>query len=124
MTSALEAKGVAKSFGKEGATVEVLRGIDLSIEAGEFVAITGPSGSGKSTLLYLFGALDRPTRGAIAVQGRSTSSFGDRELALLRNKEIGFVFQFHFLLPELTAWENASVPLLIAGMPLKKAKIR
>lgn len=118
----LKASNVHKTFGKTGLTTEVLKGIDLTIEKGEFVAITGPSGSGKSTLLYLFGGLDRPSQGEIYIQDRPTAKMTDFDLAKMRNEEIGFVFQFHFLLPELTALENVVVPMLIRGESLKKAQ--
>ncbi|MBU6428719.1 MAG: ABC transporter ATP-binding protein [Cyanobacteria bacterium REEB65] len=111
----LEAHRVRKVFQREGQTVEALAEIDLSIHKGEFVAITGPSGSGKSTLLYLLGALDQPTTGEIRLMGDSTSEMRDRELASVRNRQVGFVFQFHFLISELTALENVMVPALLAG---------
>ncbi|HEY9897573.1 MAG TPA: ABC transporter ATP-binding protein [Pantanalinema sp.] len=116
----LQAAEVTKSFKKEG--LQVLRGVSLSVEKGEFIAITGPSGSGKSTLLYLLGGLDRPSSGTISIQGQSTTGMSDRRLAALRNKAIGFVFQFHFLLPELTATENVMAPLLVAGASTKEAR--
>ena len=96
--------------------------VSLTIQAGEFVAITGPSGSGKSTLLYLLGALDRPTRGEVRIAGASTTPMGDPQLARLRNAKVGFVFQFHFLLPELTAVDNVALPLQVAGMARAQAR--
>ncbi len=104
--------------------VFAVNGVNLTIVRGEFVAITGPSGSGKSTLLYLLGALDRPTRGTIRIDGASTSTMNDPQLAALRNAKVGFVFQFHFLLPELTAVDNVAVPLRIAGRPQAEARER
>ena len=104
--------------------VLAVNGVSLSIARGEFVAITGPSGSGKSTLLYLLGALDRPTRGEVRIDGASTTGMPDQKLAALRNAKVGFVFQFHFLLPELTAVDNVAVPLMVAGKPQAEARKR
>lgn len=95
--------------------VTLVRDIDLSIESGEFVAITGPSGSGKSSLLYLLGLLDRPTNGRILLYGQDTSGLGREDLARLRLEQIGFVFQFHFLLPEFTALDNVLIPMRKLG---------
>lgn len=120
----LEARGVVKAFQKDRASLAVLREVSLSVQKGEFVAITGPSGSGKSTLLYLLGALDRPSDGEIVILGKTTSGMNDKRLAALRLKDIGFVFQFHFLLPELNATENVMAPLLIAGVPSDQARTR
>jgi lipoprotein-releasing system ATP-binding protein len=97
-------------------SVHVLKGIDLEIYQGEIVAIIGPSGVGKSTLLHILGALDRPTKGRVEIKGTSIFSYGNQQLALLRNRTVGFVFQFHHLLPEFTAVENVAMPALIAGM--------
>lgn len=120
----LEAREVTKTFKKDGAGLSVLRGVSLGVRQGEFTAITGPSGSGKSTLLYLLGGLDRPTSGEMRIMGQSTTGMNDKKLAAVRNQDIGFVFQFHFLLPELTATENVMVPLLIAGAPDHAARRR
>jgi predicted ABC-type transport system involved in lysophospholipase L1 biosynthesis ATPase subunit len=99
-----------------------LSGLTLSIGNGETIAITGASGSGKSTLLQILGCLDRPTAGQIIIEGRETSSLSDRELASLRNASMGFVFQFHHLLPEFCAWENVAMPLLVRGQSLAQAE--
>ena len=94
---------------------EILRGISLSAPAGQFASIVGPSGSGKSTLLYILGALDRPSSGTISLDGQPLEALSPRRLARMRNELIGFVFQFHFLLPEFTAVENVMMPAMIAG---------
>lgn len=120
----LEAQGVTKTFARDRQRVEALHGIDLTIRQGEFVAITGPSGSGKSSLLYLLGGLDRPSSGDIRILGQSTPPMPDATLAKLRSRSIGFIFQFHFLMPELTALENVLVPQLVAGVPMPEARAR
>ena len=107
----VRAERVTKSYGQRVLT-HVLHGIDLEVRAGEFVALTGPSGSGKSTLLNLVGLLDRPSSGDIALAGRSTAALEDRERTRLRARLLGFVFQFHHLLPAFTAVENVELPLL------------
>jgi lipoprotein-releasing system ATP-binding protein len=112
----LEARELEKRYvGGDGSTIEVLRGVSLALRRGEAVAITGASGSGKSTLLHLLGALDRPTAGRVLVGGREVSLLGEEELAAVRNRHIGFVFQFHHLLREFTALENVMMPALLAG---------
>jgi lipoprotein-releasing system ATP-binding protein len=108
---ALEARQLVRDLGEEVRT-RILFGLDLSIAVGEFVSITGPSGSGKSTLLYLLGALDRPTSGEVLIDGIATSQLDDRARGRLRGERLGFVFQFHFLLPEFTALENVMLPML------------
>ncbi len=108
-------KQVSKVFEHEGRSLEVLQGIDLDIERGEMVTIVGPSGAGKSTLLHLIGTLDLPTSGQILYGGRDVTLLGSSELAEFRNQSIGFVFQFHHLLPEFTALENVLMPGLIQG---------
>lgn len=106
-------EGVTKSFGREVVT-KVLHGIDLELHAGEFTALVGPSGSGKSTLLNILGLLDRPTSGRILLQGRDTTGLDERERTALRGRSLGFVFQFHHLLPAFTALENVMMPMLAA----------
>lgn len=114
-------EGLTKSFWIGKSELKVLKGIDLAIQKGEIIAIVGPSGAGKSTLLHLLGALDRPTSGTITFNQHVLSELSDIELAGIRNLEIGFVFQFHHLLPEFTALENALIPALIAGKTPEEA---
>ncbi len=114
MSEFIKANGVYKSFQIDGGTVEVLKGVDLNIETGEFIAIVGPSGAGKSTFLHLLGALDRPTAGEIFYENVSLGRMDDGQLADFRNRSVGFIFQFHHLLPEFTALENVMMPLLVA----------
>jgi len=108
-------QNVTKTFEHEGRSLEVLKGIDLEIRGGEMVTIVGPSGAGKSTLLHLIGTLDLPTEGRILYSGRDVTQLGSSDLAEFRNRSIGFVFQFHHLLPEFTALENVMMPGLIQG---------
>ena len=108
-------QNVTKTFEHEGRSLEVLNGIDLEIGSGEMVTIVGPSGAGKSTLLHLIGTLDLPTEGQILYGGRDVTRLGSSDLAEFRNRSIGFVFQFHHLLPEFTALENVMMPGLIQG---------
>jgi putative ABC transport system ATP-binding protein len=115
MTTAIEARGVTKEYGTGSATVRALRGVDVDIAKGEFVAIMGPSGSGKSTLLHILGALESPTSGLVSVGGSRYDGLDDKELTTFRRDHIGFVFQFFNLLGSLTALENVMVPALIAG---------
>jgi lipoprotein-releasing system ATP-binding protein len=113
-----------KSFGPAGRRVDVLRGLRLSVDRGEMLAILGESGAGKSTLLHLIGAIDRPDAGAILVRGRNIAAAGAAERAAYRNSDLGFVFQFHHLLPEFSAVENAMMPLLIRGEDRRRARGR
>lgn len=108
-------QNVTKTFQHEGRSLEVLKGIDLDIGSGEMVTIVGPSGAGKSTLLHLIGTLDLPTEGRILYAGEDVTRLGSSDLAEFRNRSIGFVFQFHHLLPEFTALENVMMPGLIQG---------
>jgi len=111
----LHASGLRKSFQTGGAEIEVLSGVDLTLAAGEAVAIVGTSGVGKSTLLHILGALDRPTSGSVEFRGEDVFSKSSDELARFRSESLGFVFQFHHLLPEFNAVENVMMPGLIAG---------
>ena len=114
----IKIEGIEKSFGE----LKVLKGIDLVINEGEVVSIVGPSGSGKTTLLQIIGTLDRPNAGTINIKGNRVDKLKDKQLAQFRNKEIGFIFQFHQLLPEFTAVENVMMPLLIGGKTNKVAR--
>ena len=123
--NAIEARDLAKSFtGGDGGRVDVLDGVSLEVRAGELVAIVGASGAGKSTLLNLLGALDRPTRGTVHLGGDALGGRSDEDLAALRNRRVGFVFQFHHLLREFSALENVMIPLRIAGWALDAAQKR
>ena len=122
MSEFIKAKEVCKSFQVGGGTLEVLKGVDLSIEKGESVAIVGPSGVGKSTLLQLLGALDRPTAGEILYDGVSLARLDNGQVARFRNQTVGFIFQFHHLLPEFTALENVMMPLLVARRKRSEAQ--
>jgi lipoprotein-releasing system ATP-binding protein len=112
--------GIHKSFG----TLEVLKGIDISIKEGEVISIVGPSGAGKTTLLQILGSLDRPDSGTVSINGVEISKLSEYQLARFRNENIGFVFQFHQLLPEFTAVENVIIPALIKGGSKPKAEKR
>jgi lipoprotein-releasing system ATP-binding protein len=121
----LEAHDIAKSYrGGDGSTLHILNGVNLSVKRGEMIAIVGESGAGKSTLLHVIGALDRPSRGYVLIGGESINDRTDDELAIIRNKKIGFVFQYHHLLREFSALENVMMPLRIAGVPVPKARSR
>jgi len=111
----IRAEKLYKSYGTKGKTIEVLNGIDLSIKEGEMVAVSGASGAGKSTFLHIIGALDRPTSGEVLFSNDSIFRQSEKKLASFRNKMIGFIFQFHYLLPEFTALENVMMPVLIGG---------
>jgi lipoprotein-releasing system ATP-binding protein len=125
MTPILEARGVRKVFtGGDGGTIVVLNGVDLQVARGEMVAIVGASGAGKSTLLQVLGALERPTDGDVRLDGTAVSEVADAELAALRNRSVGFVFQFHHLLKEFTALENVMMPLRLGGKSSREARAR
>ena len=116
----IDIKGITKSFG----SLQVLKGIDLHIKKGEIVSIVGPSGAGKTTLLQIIGTLDKPNKGTITIDGVDVSTLSTKKLSDFRNKHIGFVFQFHQLLPEFTALENIMIPAYIAGKGNKEAMKR
>ena len=116
----IDIQNIEKSFG----TLKVLKGIDLHIDKGEIVSIVGPSGAGKTTLLQIMGTLDRPDKGSITINGTDISDLSSKRLSDFRNKELGFVFQFHQLMPEFTAIENVMIPAFIAGTSTRKAKER
>jgi len=125
MTALLAARGIWKVFaGGDGQPLEVLRSVELEVHRGEFVAIVGASGAGKSTLLHLLGALDRPTGGDVWLDGSRYADLDAAALAELRNRKVGFVFQFHHLLREFSALENVMMPLLIAGTSEREARSR
>lgn len=120
----LSCRNLGKSYDEGPESVQVLAGLNLELHAGERVAIVGSSGSGKSTLLNLLGGLDRPTQGSVWLAGEELSALGERARGLLRNRELGFVYQFHHLLPEFTAIENVCMPLLIGRTPIPEARER
>jgi len=119
-----ELRGITRTFMQAGQPLHVLRGCNLVIHAGETAALIGPSGSGKSTLLHIAGLLERPDGGAVFVDGRDTSRFNDGERTALRRESIGFVYQFHHLLPEFSACENIMLPQMIAGVGREAARRR
>ena len=120
----VEARGLNKSYAGTAARIHVLRDLELAVAQGEMVAIIGASGVGKSTLLHVLGGLDRADTGAIEVDGTTLSALADASLVEFRNRHVGFVFQFHHLLPEFTAAENVEMPLRIARRPLPEARTR
>ncbi|MBN2565882.1 MAG: ATP-binding cassette domain-containing protein, partial [Candidatus Eisenbacteria bacterium] len=120
----LRLSGVKRSFSTGSERLEVLRGIDLSVEEGEIVAVVGPSGVGKSTLLHIMGALDEPTEGKVYLRDTDVFAMTEIDRAAFRNRTVGFVFQFHHLLRELTALENVMMPCLIGGMQKDAAAAR
>ncbi|MDR4395426.1 ABC transporter ATP-binding protein, partial [Bacillus paranthracis] len=115
-------KGITKSFQNGAESVQILHGIDVTLNQGEFTSIMGPSGSGKSTLMNIIGCLDKPTTGTYELAGQNISNMSETELARVRNKEIGFVFQNFMLLPRLTALQNVELPLIYAGVDKKERR--
>jgi lipoprotein-releasing system ATP-binding protein len=124
LATLLRAEGLAKIYGKGRRTVRVFEDLSLEVRVGEMVAIVGPSGAGKSSLLHVLGGLDRPTVGTVEVEKFDISRLSDVDLARFRNRKIGFIFQFHHLLPEFTALENAMMPLLIGGAARRESRGR
>jgi len=120
----IQVQQLLKSYGNGTKRVEVLKGVDLNFSRGERAAIVGASGVGKTTLLHVLGTLDRPTGGKVFYEGKDIYALNEKELALFRNREIGFVFQFHHLLPEFSALENTMMPCLIQGIPKKESAAR
>lgn len=116
----LEAKNIHKRYG----ALEVLKGVSLNVKKGEIVSLVGPSGAGKSTLLHIIGTLDRPDAGTVSIEGKEVFKLNEKSLSAFRNKSIGFIFQFHHLLPEFTALENVCIPAYIHHEPKAKAEAR
>ena len=124
MSFVIETRSITKVFGANGTAVHALRGIDLQVERGEFLALIGPSGSGKSTLLAILGCLDRPSQGTYALDGEAVEGLSGSELARIRNTKIGFVFQAYNLLPKASVVRNVELPMLYAGVPRKERRQR
>ncbi|PJI08536.1 MULTISPECIES: ABC transporter ATP-binding protein [Clostridium] len=120
----IEAKGLNKTFKLGKMDVEVLKNINIDIKEGEFVSIMGPSGSGKSTLLYLLGGLDKPTSGSVKIAGKELSTMNDKQQSIMRRRDVGFVFQFYNLIPNLNVEENIMLPILLDGKKVKNYKDR
>ena len=124
MTPVLSARGLVKEFREGNHLLRVLDGVDFEVERAARVAIVGASGSGKTTLLQLLGGLDLPTQGTVHIEGVDLKSLADAERGLLRNRSVGFVYQFHHLLPEFSALDNVAMPLLIRRLPAPEARAR
>ncbi len=120
----LECRGLIKKYEEGGLALDVLSGVDLTVNAGETLAIVGASGAGKTTLLQLLGGLDRPTEGQVLVFGKDLAELSNTECGVVRNQSLGFVYQFHHLLPEFTAVENVAMPLLLRRLPLEKVRAK
>jgi lipoprotein-releasing system ATP-binding protein len=121
---ALQARGLVKTYGGNGDETRVLRGVDLNVQRGELTAVVGPSGAGKTTLLYLLAGLARPTEGEVWLDGQPLFSLPDDQLSGLRNRKLGFVFQYHHLLPDLDACDNVGLPLRVSGASRTQARQR
>jgi len=124
MSDVLRLEGIRRTFVQGGTRLEVLRGVDLALEPGRLVALVGPSGAGKSTLLHIAGLLERADAGEVAIDGRACRKLGDRERTRLRGERIGFIYQFHHLLPDFTALENVMLPQLVIGRGRPAARAR
>jgi lipoprotein-releasing system ATP-binding protein len=124
MSSVLSCENLVKTFNEADQAVEVLKGVTLSVEPKEFISIVGVSGSGKSTLLHLLGGLDQPTSGDVSIAGQRINQLSDNVLADMRNQYLGFIYQFHHLLPEFNALENVSMPLLLRSEPMKHTQTK
>jgi len=124
MSAIIETKDLVKEYPQGETPLRVLKGVNMKVKEGEFLAIMGPSGSGKSTLLNMMGALDKPTSGKVYIKGTDISTLNDNQLADLRNREIGFIFQFFNLITRMAAQENVELPMAIAGVPRRERKER
>ncbi|HAU29680.1 MAG TPA: ABC transporter [Rhodospirillaceae bacterium] len=124
MSEVLRMEKLVRTYRQGDVLLEVLRGVDFSLSEGEIVALVGPSGCGKSTLLHSAGLLERPTAGEVFINGRPTMALGDRARTSIRRRQVGFVYQFHHLLPEFSALENVTMPLLVEGISPRKARAR
>ena len=124
MSETLVLQGVRRTYSGDGGDLPVLRGVELTVRAGEIVALVAPSGAGKSTLLHVAGLLDRPDGGSVLIEGQTVGGLGDAQRTAIRRDTIGFVYQFHHLLAEFTALENVVLPQMIAGAPRRKAEER
>lgn len=122
--TALRLTGVGRTYRQAGSALEVLKAVDLAIEPGELVALVGPSGAGKSTLLHVAGLLERPDGGDVAIDGNACGAMSDTERTLIRRKDIGFVYQFHHLMPEFSALENVMIPQMLSGVSKREARER
>ena len=120
-TTILSATDICREFPTVEGTLQVLKGVSLEVKRGQMVAVTGPSGVGKSTLLHILGGLDRPTRGKVTVSGTNFSGMSETDLARFRNRKVGFVFQFHYLLDDFDALENVMIPMILGGHPRSRA---